>query len=69
MIDALPSEGDRYDAPEVRDLRADEVAEGAVFVVYVSVRADRVVGRSSLWVEHQGRMRIRWHQGTPIPAA
>ncbi|HPO30928.1 MAG TPA: insulinase family protein [Candidatus Hydrogenedentes bacterium] len=51
------------------DLRADEVAEGVVLVVYVSVRADRVVGRSSLWVEFQGRMRIRWHQGTPITAA
>jgi hypothetical protein len=68
IIDALPSEGDLYDAPGARGVRADEIAEGVVLVVYVSVRADRVVGRSSLWVEHQGRMRIRWHQGTPIPA-
>lgn len=68
-ITALPSEGDLYDAPEVRDLHAEELAEGVVLVVYVSVRADRFVGRSSLWVEHQGRMRIRWHQGTPLPEA
>lgn len=65
-VDALLGEGPNDDAPEVRDLRADEIAAGVVLVVYVSVRAGRLVGRSSLWVEHQGRMRIRWHQGTPL---
>lgn len=67
-LDALPSEAGTYKPPEVRDVQADEVADGVVLVVYVSVRAGRYVGRSSLWMEHQGRMRIRWHQGTPLPA-
>ena len=65
LLDALPSETGTYEPPEVRDVAADEVADG---VVYVSVRAGRSVGRSSLWMEHRGRMRIRWHQGTPLSA-
>ncbi len=64
----LPSEAGTYEPPAVRDVFADEVAHGVVLVVYVSVRAGRSVGHSSLWIEHQGRMRIRWHQGTPLPA-
>lgn len=67
--EALPSEAVSYEKPEVRDVRADELVHGIVLVVYVSVRGSSSVGRSSLWVEHDGRMRIRWHQGTPIPAA
>ena len=67
-LDALTSEAGAYEPPEVRDVHADEVADGVVLVVYVTVRGDRSVGRSSLWMEHQGRMRIRWHQGTPLPA-
>lgn len=67
-LEALPNDAGAYEAPEVRDLHADEVAEGVVLVVYVSVRSGRSVGRSSVWIEHQGRMRIRWHQGTPLPA-
>jgi ribonuclease HI len=67
-LDALPSEAGTHEPPEVRDVQAEEIAVGAVLVVYVSVRAGRAVGRSSLWIEHQGRMCIRWHQGTPLPA-
>ena len=67
-LDALPSEAGTYEPPEVRDVHADEVADGVVLVVYVSVQAGRSVGRSSLWTEHRGRMRIRWHQSTPLPA-
>lgn len=65
-LDALPGEAGTFEPPEVHDMDADEVADGVVLVVYVSVRAGRSVGRSSLWMEHQGRMRIRWHQGTPL---
>ena len=36
-------------------MMANEVADGVVLVVYVSVRDGRSVGRSSLWVEHGGR--------------
>ncbi len=68
-LDALPSEASTYERPEVHDAHADEVADGVVLVVYVSIRGNSSVGRSSLWMEHDGRMRIRWHQGTPIPAS
>lgn len=67
-LSALPSESASYETPEISEVHAGEVAEGIVLVVYVSVRGTGSVGRSSLWVEHEGRMRIRWHQGTPIPA-
>ena len=67
-LDALPRDAGSYEPPEVRDIEVQEIADGVVLVVYVSVRAGRSVGRSSLWMEHQGRMRIRWHQGTPLPA-
>jgi ribonuclease HI len=67
-LDALPREAGTYELPEVHDVAAQEIAGGVVLIVYVSVRAGRSVGRSSLWMEHEGRMRIRWHQGTPLPA-
>ncbi len=67
-LHALPGEAASHEPPEVRDVHANEVADGVVLVVYVSVRAGRPVGRSSLWIEHEGRMRIRWHQGTPLPS-
>ena len=50
------------------DVVADEVADGVVLVTYVAVRGESAVGRSSLWLEHEGRMRIRWHQGTALRA-
>lgn len=62
---ALPAERS-YEPPEVRDVHADEVADGVVLLGYVSVRESGSVGRSSLWTEYNGRMRIRWHQGTPL---
>ncbi len=67
-LDALPGEASTYEPPEVRDVCADELADGVVLVMYVSLRAGRSVGRSSLWVQHLGRMRVRWHQGTPLAA-
>ena len=67
-LNALPGESGNYESPEVRDVRANEVVDGVVLVVYVSIRDGRSVGRSSLWLEHLGCMRIRWHQGTPLPA-
>lgn len=67
-LHALPGEAKSYEPPEVRDVHADEVADGVVLVVYVSVRVGRSAGRSSLWMEHDGRMRVRWHQATPLPA-
>lgn len=48
----------------MRDIHADEISDGVVLVVYEAVR-ERAVG---LWMEHDGRMRIRWHQGTRLPA-
>lgn len=66
-LDALADEAEAFDPPEVRDIHADEVADGVVLVTYVAVRGVSAVGRSSLWLDHEGRMRIRWHQGTPLP--
>ena len=65
---ALPNEAGVYEPPEVRDIRGDEISDGVVLIGYVSVRGSSSVGRSSLWIEHHGRMRIRWHQGTPLRA-
>lgn len=66
ILHALPGEAGSYGPPEVRDIHADEVSDGVVLVVYVSIRGSSSVGRSSLWMEYNGRMRIRWHQGTPL---
>jgi ribonuclease HI len=62
----LPEGAENYDPVEVRELHGDEVAAGVVLVTYVAVRASSAAGRSSLWIEHDGRMRLRWHQGTPL---
>lgn len=67
-LDALPDDAETFDPPEVRDISAYEVADGVVLVTYVAVRGESAVGRSSLWLEHEGRMRIRWHQGTALRA-
>lgn len=64
---ALPRKAAAYDPPELREIQAHEVSNGVVLVVYVSVRDGGSVGRSSLWIEHNERMLIRWHQGTPLP--
>jgi ribonuclease HI len=61
---ALPAEP-VADAAEIMDMQAHQVAPGIVLVTYRSRRDDRVALRSSLWVEHNGQMRVRWHQGTP----
>ena len=66
-LNALPDEMGTYEPPKVHDLQGEEVSDGVVLVTYVSVHGSSAVGRSSLWIEHDGRMRIRWHQGTPLP--
>jgi ribonuclease HI len=54
-------------AVEVRDLVADRVAPDVVLVTYVAERADARTRRSSVWVRHDGRWVVRFHQGTPVP--
>ena len=49
---------------KIADMQAAEIASGAFLVTYRSTRAGRTVLRSSMWVAHEGRLRIRWHQGT-----
>jgi ribonuclease HI len=65
----LPEEAELFEPVEVSELHGDEVADGVVLVTYVSVRGSAAVGRSSMWVEHQGQMVMRWHQGTPLSSS
>jgi diadenosine tetraphosphate (Ap4A) HIT family hydrolase len=51
--------------PEVRHVAASEIAPMTFLVTYLSRKDGRVVRRSSIWVEHEGRLKVRWHQGTP----
>jgi ribonuclease HI len=67
IISALIEETDG-DGVDVQDLQGEEVVDGVVLVTYIGVRSGSATGRSSLWIEHDGRMRVRWHQGTPLTA-
>lgn len=52
----------------LRDFAAHEIAPEVVLLTYVSVvdyDERQVSNRSSLWVRHDGRWRLRFHQGTP----
>jgi ribonuclease HI len=69
ILRTLPEEAELFEPVEVSELHGDEVADGVVLVTYVSVRGSAAVGRSSMWVEHQGQMVIRWHQGTPLSSS
>jgi hypothetical protein len=68
-LTAMAREADSGEKIEVRDLVGVELAPRVVLVTYVTVRETAATGRSSIWIEHDGRMRIRWHQGTPLPQA
>jgi hypothetical protein len=57
---------DAFEPLEISELHGDEVADGVVLVTYVGRRGDSAVERCSLWVEYEGRMVVRWHQGTPM---
>ena len=51
---------------EAIDLIGVDLTEEVVLITYVSVRGAARTGRCSVWMMHEGRMRIRWHQGTPV---
>ena len=65
---ALPEEAPTFEPLDVTALTGEEVADGVVLVTYVAGRDGHEVGRSSLWIEHDARMRLRWHQGTRLPS-
>jgi hypothetical protein len=54
---------------EVRDLVATRLAPDVVLVTYLADRAGVRTVRSSVWVRHEGRWVVRFHQGTPVPAS
>ena len=62
---AAPEPGD----VELYDVVARHVAAGAVLVTCTTRRATGAVHRSSLWVRHDERWVVRFHQGTPALAS
>jgi hypothetical protein len=62
------------DTSELVQIRAEDleiVPLGAdvVLVTYDSVTPQARARRSSVWVREAGRWQVRFHQGTPVPAA
>jgi hypothetical protein len=62
------------DTSELVQIRAEDleiVPLGAdvVLVTYDSVTPQARAHRSSVWVREAGRWQVRFHQGTPVPAA
>lgn len=60
MIEELSSHP-QLDPIDMTDVEIDELADGVALITYATATAQR----SSLWVRHDGRWRIRYHQGTP----
>ena len=64
-----------YDPPRMEAFRCRSIATGVALVTYRTVRTDagtglhRIVNRSSIWIEKDGRWQIRFHQGTPANQA
>lgn len=69
IIDSLASES--HSPLALEDFRCRAIAPRVALVTYRSVRTDAETGtraasnRSSIWIENEGRWRIRFHQGTP----
>jgi ribonuclease HI len=63
----------RSDAIAIEDFELDAVAPDVFLARYDSVIVDPARGRalrtrrSSIWLLQDGRFRIRFHQGTPLP--
>ena len=51
------------------DLEAVPLGDDVVLVTYDSVTPQARAHRSSVWVRESGRWQVRFHQGTPVPAA
>jgi ribonuclease HI len=52
---------------EAQDMMAVQVAPDVVLLTYLARTPDRISLRSSLWVRHQGRWQLFFHQGTRAP--
>ena len=62
------------DTSELVQIRAENVetvplGDDVVLVTYDSVTPQARAHRSSVWVRESGRWQVRFHQGTPVPAA
>lgn len=63
----VPREPTRAKFP-LKDLKIDEISDDVVLITYKSqVQYDtlEVWNRSSIWVNLDGKWRLRFHQGTP----
>jgi len=64
-----------YTPPALEDFRCSLLAPGVALVTYRTVRtnpetaARNAANRSSIWIEENGRWRVRFHQGTPAKIA
>jgi ribonuclease HI len=62
-VAALAVEGDA--APiDASDLESFRLAPEVILLTYTTRRADRVARRASVWTQHGGEWRLRYHQGT-----
>jgi ribonuclease HI len=63
----------RSDAVEIQASAVDELATGALIHRFDTVIHDPARGREirtrrcSIWLDHDGRLQLRFHQGTPVP--
>lgn len=65
--------GDAAQPTDARDHAVALIAPDCALLTYLSIHHEQggplKVRRSSLWVFHEGRWRLRYHQGTIEPAA
>ena len=64
MLEALAT-APRSSEIELEDVRVDELAPDAYLVRYDTVARGARTHRSSIWLRVDGRLRMRFHQGTP----
>jgi hypothetical protein len=65
-------EAEPTSAIELVDFAVHELAPDVVLVTYTAVApgADRrMARRASIWCRREGSWRMRFHQGTPVPAS
>ncbi|MFT3855679.1 MAG: DUF4440 domain-containing protein [Ilumatobacteraceae bacterium] len=66
MITALLDSPDPGDV-EIDDVHTTMITADVALITYTTRRPTSTVQRSSLWVRHDDRWTVRFHQGTPIP--
>jgi hypothetical protein len=71
VVEELATED--FQPPALEAFECSLLAPAVALLTYRTVRTDAQTGtrtvslRSSIWVEHEGTWRVRFHQGTPAP--